>query len=192
MDKNGEFEESLIDDTLGLLSLYEASYMGAKNETILEDAMEFTKTHLTRSLPSLSPQLKVKVGQALELPTHLRMARLETRRFIEEYATQINHNPILLELAMLDYNRVQSQHQTELVEITRWWKELGLVDKLSFARDRPFECFLWSVGLLPNPKYSTCRIELAKTIAVLLVIDDIFDTYGKMDELVLFTDAIRR
>lgn len=74
----------------------------------------------------------------------------------------------------------------------RWWKQLGLVDKLPFARDRPLECFLWSVGLLPEPKYSMCRIELAKAIAILLVIDDIFDTYGKMDELVLFTDAIRR
>lgn len=76
--------------------------------------------------------------------------------------------------------------------LIRWWKQLGLVDKLSFARDRPLECFLWSVGLLPEPKYSICRIELAKTVAILLVIDDIFDTYGKMSDLLLFTDAIRR
>lgn len=74
----------------------------------------------------------------------------------------------------------------------RWWKHLGLVDKLSFARDRPLECFLWTVGILPEPKYSSCRIELAKTIAILLVIDDIFDTYGSFDQLVLFTNAIRR
>lgn len=66
------------------------------------------------------------------------------------------------------------------------------MEKLSFARDRPLECFLWMVGLLPEPKYSSCRIEGAKTVAILLVIDDIFDTYGKMDELVLFTHAIRR
>lgn len=74
----------------------------------------------------------------------------------------------------------------------RWWKQLALVDKLPFARDRPLECFLWSVGLLPEPKHSGCRIELAKTIAVLLVIDDIYDTYGSFDQLVLFTIAIRR
>ncbi|KAK6163880.1 hypothetical protein DH2020_000744 [Rehmannia glutinosa] len=140
----------------------------------------------------LPPRLHGQVAQALDLPRHLRMARLEARRYIEQYATYSDHDPALLELATLDYNKVQAQHQVELAEITRWWKQLGLVDKLTFARDRPLECFLWSVGLLPEPKYSTCRIELAKTIAILLVIDDIFDTYGKMDELVLFTDAIRR
>lgn len=69
---------------------------------------------------------------------------------------------------------------------------MGLVEKLSFGRDRPLECYLWTVGLLPEPKYSNCRIELAKTIAILLVLDDIFDTYGSLDELVLFTDAIQR
>ncbi|KAI3450216.1 hypothetical protein Pfo_006881 [Paulownia fortunei] len=192
MDKNGKFKKSLLEDTLGLLSLYEASYMGANGEEILEEAMEFTKTHLQRLLPQLPPRLHGQVAQALELPRHLRMARLEARRYIERYATQSDHDPALLELATLDYNKVQAQHQMELAEITRWWKQLGLVDKLTFARDRPLECFLWTVGLLPEPKYSTCRIELAKTITILLVIDDIFDTYGKMDELVLFTDAIRR
>lgn len=69
---------------------------------------------------------------------------------------------------------------------------MGLVEKLGFGRDRPLECYLWTVGLLPEPKYSNCRIELAKTIAILLVLDDIFDSYGSLDELVLFTDAIQR
>ncbi|KAG8388794.1 hypothetical protein BUALT_Bualt02G0162200 [Buddleja alternifolia] len=192
MDQNGKLKESLLDDTLGLLSLYEASYMGANGEELLEEAMEFTKTHLKQLLPGLPAQLQGQVAQALELPIHLRMARLEARRYIQQYATQNDHNPSLLELAKLDYNMVQAQHQIELAEITRWWKQLGLVDKLTFARDRPLECFLWTVGLLPEPKYSSCRIELAKTIAILLVIDDIFDTYGKMDELILFTNAIRR
>ncbi|KAL0370868.1 UNVERIFIED_CONTAM: Geraniol synthase, chloroplastic [Sesamum angustifolium] len=192
MDKNGKFKESLTDDKLGLLSLYEASYLGSNGEEILEEAMEFTKTHLQRLLPELPPQLKGQVAQALELPRHLRMARLEARRYIDQYAAQNDRDQELLELAILDYNKVQAQHQMELAEITRWWTQLGLVDKLTFARDRPLECFLWSVGLLPEPKYSTCRIELAKTIAILLVIDDIFDTYGQMDELLLFTDAIRR
>ena len=74
----------------------------------------------------------------------------------------------------------------------RWWKQLGLVDKLSFARDRPLECFLWTVGIFPEPYHSSCRIELTKTIAILLVLDDVFDSYGSLDDLILFTDAIRR
>nr|ADK62524.1 geraniol synthase [Phyla dulcis]AMK97467.1 geraniol synthase [synthetic construct] len=186
-DQNGKFKESLADDTQGLVSLYEASYMGANGENILEEAMKFTKTHLQGRQHAMR-----EVAEALELPRHLRMARLEARRYIEQYGTMIGHDKDLLELVILDYNNVQAQHQAELAEIARWWKELGLVDKLTFARDRPLECFLWTVGLLPEPKYSACRIELAKTIAILLVIDDIFDTYGKMEELALFTEAIRR
>lgn len=73
-----------------------------------------------------------------------------------------------------------------------WWKELGLAEKLSFARDRPLECFLWTVGLFPEPRFSQCRIEIAKTIAILLVIDDVYDIHGSLDELILFTDAVRR
>ena len=69
---------------------------------------------------------------------------------------------------------------------------MGLVDKLGFARDRPFECFLWTVGVFPEARYSSIRVELAKTISILLVIDDIYDTYGSLDELVLFNDAIQR
>jgi len=69
---------------------------------------------------------------------------------------------------------------------------LGLIERLSFARDRPTECFLWTVGIFPEPCYSNCRIELTKTICILLVMDDIFDTYDTLDELVLFTKAIKR
>ncbi|XP_057789706.1 R-linalool synthase, chloroplastic-like isoform X2 [Salvia miltiorrhiza] len=174
--KDGKFEESLSEGMEGLVSLYEAANMGAQGEKILDEAMEF-------AVPRL---------QALEVPRHLRMGRLEARRFIDEYGKQSEHDRDLLELAILEYNHVQAQHQAELTEITRWWKQLGLVDKLGFGRDRPLECFLWTVGLLPHPKYSTCRIESAKTIAILLVIDDIFDTYGKMDHLILFTNAIQR
>ncbi|GER49577.1 geraniol synthase [Striga asiatica] len=189
--KSGKFEECLAEDTKGLLSLYEASHLGAKGETILEEAQKFSKTHL-QSKNNSADDDNISTNETFELPRHLRMERLEARRYILEYSKQNSHDPTLLELATLDYTRVQAQHQSELSEITRWWKQLGLVEKLSFARDRPLECFLWSVGLLPDPKYSVCRTELAKTIAILLVIDDIFDTYGKMDELVIFTDAIRR
>ncbi|KAL3509620.1 hypothetical protein ACH5RR_029021 [Cinchona calisaya] len=191
-DHNGKFKDSLKEDTLGMLSLYEASHLGANGEDILLEAMEFSEAHLKKSLPKLEPLPAKQVSKALELPRHRRMARLEARRYIEEYSNESGHNPDLLELAKLDYNKVQSLHQMELSEITRWWKQLGLVDKLTFARDRPLECFLWTVGILPEPKYSSCRIELAKTIAILLVIDDIFDTHGTVDELVLFTNAIRR
>nr|AGB05612.1 sesquiterpene synthase 3 [Valeriana officinalis] len=192
-EENGKFKESLGEDTIGILSLYEASYLGGKGEEILSEAMKFSESKLRESSGHVAPHIRRQIFQSLELPRHLRMARLESRRYIEEdYSNEIGADSSLLELAKLDFNSVQALHQMELTEISRWWKQLGLSDKLPFARDRPLECFLWTVGLLPEPKYSGCRIELAKTIAVLLVIDDIFDTYGSYDQLILFTNAIRR
>lgn len=192
MDKNGKFKESLSKDINGMLSLYEASYLGTYGEDLLHHAMEYTETQLRQSIPLMGPLLGRHYSLALDLPRHLRMERLEASSFIGEYGRESDQSPYLVELAKFDYNKVQSLHQEELTEISRWWKQLGLVEKLSFGRDRPLECYLWTVGLLPEPKYSNCRIELSKTIAILLVLDDIFDTYGSLDELVLFTDAIQR
>ncbi|WJX69132.1 putative terpene synthase 11 [Trifolium repens] len=192
LDKSGNFKESLTKDIWGMLSLYEASYLGTEDEDVLKKAMEFSRAHLKELIPHLNPQVSRCIERSLTLPKHLRMARLEARNYMEEYSQTSNQIPALLELAKIDSDMIQSLHQRELTEICRWWKELGLVDKLGFARDRPTECFLWTVGIFPEPCYSNCRIELAKTVSILLVMDDIFDTYGTLDELFLFTNAIKR
>ncbi|CAL5200497.1 unnamed protein product [Lathyrus oleraceus] len=193
LDKSGNFKESLNKDVWGMLSLYEASYLGTEDEEILKKAFEFSRTHLNELISHMSPEIGYRhIVRSLTLPKHLRMARLEARNYMDEYSHASNQIPALLELAKLDNDMIQSLHQTELAEICRWWKELGLVDRLGFARDRPTECFLWTVGIFPEPSDSNCRIELTKTICILLVMDDVFDTYGKFDELVLFTKAIKR
>nr|QYL01199.1 terpene synthase 9 [Stevia rebaudiana] len=192
MDVNGELKKSSCEDIEGLLSLYEASYLGSSEEDVLSHAMEVTTRHLSKSVSELSPKLHEKVVDGLKHPRHMRMERLEARRFIEEYGNVDDHNPILLEFAKYDYNMVQSVLQRELIEINRWWEHLGLSSKLGFIRDRHVECFLWSVGLLPEVGYSSSRVELAKVVAILLVIDDVYDTYGSYDDLVLFTEAIQR
>ncbi|KAM6549108.1 hypothetical protein CsatB_020784 [Cannabis sativa] len=193
INQKGEIEDVIMgQDTLGMLSLYEASYLAANCEESLVKAMEFTRSHLKSSMPFITQKLQNQVAKALELPRHLRMAPLEARNYIDEYGKELNHCPALLDLAKLEFNELQSLHKRELTEIIRWWKQLGLVEKLGFARDRPLECFLWVVGIFPGKCYSNVRIELAKTVSILLVIDDIYDTYGSLDELHLFNHAILR
>ncbi|KAJ0467250.1 putative geranyl diphosphate diphosphatase [Helianthus annuus] len=191
-DENGELKKSSSEDIEGVLSLYEASCLGSSGEDFLLHHKEITRRYLSRSVSKLSLKLHKNVVEGLKLPRHMRMERLEARRYIEEYGNEDDHNPFVLEFAKYDYNKVQSVFQRELVEVNRWWEHLGLSSKLGFVRDRHVECFLWTVGLLPEPSFSGSRIELAKTIAIMLVIDDIYDTYGSYDDLVLFTEAIKR
>ncbi|XP_047940987.1 geraniol synthase, chloroplastic-like [Salvia hispanica] len=177
----GESEKFKESDMVGLLSLYEASNMGAQGEEILEEAMDFSK----RSLLEGEDRVSEAVGQALEVPRHMRMARLEARRFIKEYGNGSDHDRDLLELAVLDYNHVQVQHQAELTQLKRWYTEGILVNVKTFHWDCVSKCFVYSVDYFHFPVLSRLKNWP-------LVIDDIFDTHGKMDELIQFTHAIQR
>ncbi|KAL4183731.1 hypothetical protein AMTRI_Chr11g99760 [Amborella trichopoda] len=101
-------------------------------------------------------------------------------------------HPTILELAKLNFNMVQSQHKRDLKEVTRWWNNLGLVDKLTFARDRLVECFIIASVIGYELEFSRCRKEITKVYTLLTVIDDVYDVYGSLDELELFTKAVDR
>ena len=79
------------------------------------------------------------------------------------------------------------------IQIIRWWREFDSREKLlGFARDRIVECFYWSLGVFPEAKYSLSRISLAKQTCIITIIDDIYDSFGMLDELELFTEAFER
>jgi (3S)-linalool synthase len=119
LDKSGNFKESLTKDIWGMLSLYEASYLGTEDEDVLKKAMEFSRAHLKELIPHLNPQVSRCIERSLTLPKHLRMARLEARNYMEEYSQTNNQIPALLELAKIDSDMIQSLHQRELTEICR-------------------------------------------------------------------------
>ena len=64
--------------------------------------------------------------------------------------------------------------------------------KLPFARDRVIECYFWILGVYFEPQYSFARRTLTKVIAMTSVIDDIYDVFGTLEELELFTEAAER
>ncbi|CAN0927252.1 Alpha-terpineol synthase, chloroplastic [Linum grandiflorum] len=190
------------DDVKGLISLYEASYLGTPDETVLDDARSFAREHLhaLKNKKMMSPKLANQLERTLNLPCHWRTQRSEARWLIEQYQDNMMMNEgdedmddsALLELAILDFNMVQLVYQSDLLELNRWWKELGLPEKLDFARDRLMESFQWAVGLGPDPQFSNSRMIMTKLIALINVIDDVYDVYGSLDELELFTAAIER
>lgn len=120
LDDKGKFKEPLHKDITALLSLHEASFLGAEGEEVLSQAMEFTKQQLQKSKLVSENGVARDIGLALEFPRQRRMERLVARRFItEKYGKEGGRSSAILELATLDFNMVQSSYQKEIAEIKR-------------------------------------------------------------------------
>lgn len=201
------------------MSLYEASHVRTHEEGILEEALVFSTAHLESAAPHLKSPLNKQVTHALEQSLHKSIPRVETRYFISIYEEEELKNDVLLRFAKLDYNLLQILHKQELSQVSRyndmfyvkkhinylfiiishilrlfcrWWKDLDFVTTLPYARDRAVECYFWTVGVYSEPQYSQARVMLAKTIAMISIVDDTFDAYGIVKELEVYTDAIQR
>ncbi|KAK8358660.1 hypothetical protein V6Z11_A04G037300 [Gossypium hirsutum] len=74
----------------------------------------------------------------------------------------------------------------------KWWKELGLGERLGFARDRLMSNFLWSAGMIITPQDRKIRRNQTKLNSLLICMDDLYDVYVTLDELELFTDVVKR
>ncbi|GKU92542.1 hypothetical protein SLEP1_g6255 [Rubroshorea leprosula] len=195
IDENGNFKACFGEDCRGMLYLYEASFLSVEGENVLDAAKTFATKHLNEYVKckeGKDPYLFTLVKHALEFPLHWRMLRMEARWFIEVYQKSPDMNPILLDLAKLDFNMVQAIHQEDLKDAFMWWKRTGLGEKLEFIRNRMLENFLWTIGGSFQPQYGYVRRMASQVNALITTTDDVYDVYGTLDELELFTDAIER
>ncbi|KAK8623116.1 hypothetical protein V6N13_118009 [Hibiscus sabdariffa] len=167
MDGDGKFMDSLRDDVKGLLSLHEASFLGMPDEHVLDEARNFSAKHLLVLREKVETRIGEPIRQSMEYPQHWRMEWTEARDFIGIYQKQTDDakNWGLLELAKLNYNILQSIYLKELQELV----------------DSP-----------QGPQYAKCRRNIAKFGFLATPLDDMYDTYGTLDELVKYTDAIKR
>ncbi|KAI5389943.1 hypothetical protein KIW84_075314 [Lathyrus oleraceus] len=67
---------------------------------------------------------------------------------------------------------------------------MGLASKLRFSRDRLTECFFWAVGMTSEYEFGDLSKSLTKVISLITTLDDLYDVYGTLDELELFTTAV--
>ncbi|XP_056167293.1 (-)-germacrene D synthase-like isoform X3 [Syzygium oleosum] len=192
-DSEGNFQESLITDARGLLSLYEACHLRCHGDSILDEALPFAIAHLESIDESkVSTSLAKQVKHALKQPLRRGLPRLEARRYIPLYQEEPSHDEVLLALAKLDFNLLQEQHQKELGKITRWWKDIDVPRKFPFARDRIVEMFFWTTGVYFEPEFAMGRDILTRVISLTSILDDIYDVYGTLEELTLLTEAIQK
>ncbi|KAL1299766.1 hypothetical protein AAHE18_18G132000 [Arachis hypogaea] len=177
----------------GILSLYEASFHLVEEETILDEAKKYSskilKEYVKRNDGSY---ISLLINHSLEYPLHWRVTRWEAHWFINTYEKSHNLNPTFLQFAKLDFNIVQSIHQEELKDMSRWWKKTYLAQKLNFARDRLMENFFWTVGINFNPEFGFFRRTITKVNCFINTIDDMYETFGILEDLELFTKAIEK
>ncbi|XP_026457905.1 (-)-alpha-terpineol synthase-like [Papaver somniferum] len=190
MDTNG-FKEHLSEDVKGMLSLYEAAHLASEGESILEEAILFTKRKLAEGINN-NVELRNQVNRSLEIPLHWRMERSEARWYINEYKDAQDMNRVFLKLAELNFNIYQATHQEDLRNMSRWWRSLGVASKLNFARDRLVGSFLFSIGISAEAKSQRCTEWLTKVMNFVLIIDDIYDVHGSLEELEIFADVVER
>ncbi|XP_047975453.1 gamma-cadinene synthase-like [Salvia hispanica] len=191
VEEGNKFKESLCNDVEGLLSLYEAAHVRIHHETILDEALEFTIPHLNRVLPELESPMKEKVEQALQLSIHRGLAILTVRFYISMYEST-DDDPLLVKLAKLNFNFLQNMYRKELSELSRWWNKFELKAKLPFVRDRVVECYLLGTTYGYEAEYSCIRRDVAKSVLMVTVIDDIYDNYASLEEAQLFTRILER
>ncbi|PWA48284.1 R-linalool synthase QH5 protein [Artemisia annua] len=182
----------LLEDMVGVLNLYEASYHSLEDESILDDAREFTTKYLKENLENINEGISSLVSHSLDIPLHWRVPRVEAKWFIQHYEKRSDKNLTLIELAKLDFDMLQAIYLEDLKHTSRWWKNIRWDEKLSFTRDRLVEHFLWALGFGYLPQFSLGRKTITMVNCLITTIDDVYDTYGTLDEIELFTDVIDR
>eukprot|EP00253_Pinus_taeda_P001331 PITA_01331 len=184
-----------------MVSLLRASNISFPGEKVMDEATAFTtdylnKVLLEREATDVDQSLFSEVKYALEFPWHCSPPRWEARNFIEIYRQnyswlKLNINQKILELAILDFNILQSVHQKEIQLISRWWRDKDVAE-VDFFRKRHVEYYFVDVIGIFEPQFSQSRIAFVKTTIIMNILDDLYDTYGTLDELRLFTDALKR
>nr|WBO38701.1 terpene synthase 30 [Aquilaria agallochum] len=194
IDSNGKFMDHLAEDAEGLLSLYEASHLGFSGEQVLEEAKDFSSKNLNLLLSQnkLKGNLRGQVQLSLQLPLHWRILRVEARNFIDIYQQDVGmQHLVLLRLAKLEYNLMQSLYLDELKELTKWWTQVKAKYKPGFPREgRLVECYFWAMGAIPEREFSKGRKNLAAYGIIATVLDDMYDIQGSIEDLQKFTHAI--
>ncbi|KAK1366691.1 Terpene synthase 3 [Heracleum sosnowskyi] len=195
MNKERKLEKRLIrgESTEALMSLYEASQLRIKGEDVLDEAESFSCQLLEERIKFLNHHEAQTVRNTIAHPCHRSFARFTKNNFIKDAIYgKAGFGKALQELAYLDTAFMQAIHRRELNEFSRWWNDLRLAHELKMARSQPLKWFTWSMAMLTDPSLSEERIELTKAISLIYVIDDIFDVYGTIDDLTLFTKAVNR
>ncbi|XP_074274082.1 (3S,6E)-nerolidol synthase 1-like [Silene latifolia] len=201
MDRDGKLKQEFEKDIKGLMNLFEASHLKVPEDHILDYAGDFSQ-NLLSNFENLEPFEASIIQNTLSLPYHKSLPKFMAIDFLQnfELSMKLFHDcrgdcqwmEEVSNLALIHITRNQIIIKQEINEICSWWAELRLPEELKLARSEPVKWHMWSVACLPGPYMAELRIELTKAISFIYIIDDIFDIYGTLEELTLFTETVNR
>ncbi|RDY05319.1 hypothetical protein CR513_10866, partial [Mucuna pruriens] len=188
-----KFEEKYGEDVKGVVALYEATKLNIEEDS-LDDigylSCQLLHAWLTRHEDHHEA---IYVTNTLHHPLHYDLSRFRSRTiFPIDFKSKNEWITCLEELAEINSCSVMLMNQNEIIQVYKWWKDLGMAKEVKFARYQPLKWYMWPMACFTDPRFSEQRIELTKPIALIYVIDDIFDVYGTLDQLTIFTDAVNR
>ncbi|PIN12315.1 Copal-8-ol diphosphate hydratase [Handroanthus impetiginosus] len=155
-----------------IFNLYRASEVQFPGEIILEEAREFSYNVLQERLEKsqlldnclISKHLPNEIKNGLDVPWYASLPRVEARFYIENYGVddiwigkslyrmpEIN-NETYLELAKLDYNRCQAQHQIEWNHTQKWYEDSNLEEFGISKKDLLLVFFLATASIFEPEK----------------------------------------
>ncbi|WVZ64267.1 hypothetical protein U9M48_013815, partial [Paspalum notatum var. saurae] len=194
VDENGVLKDTIGSNVDALLSLYEAAYLCKYDEDVLNNAHASAVDRLWSLANSghLPKPIKDKVLHALASPTHRRTKRLQAKIYISIYKDDKECNQDILELAKLDFHILQQMHRDEVKNFSLWYKDLNPRSTLGeYIRERPVESYYWALGVFYEPRYAKTRMMFVKVMVLLSFFDDIFDSYGTLEEVRQFNQAVQ-
>ncbi|KAG7587996.1 Isoprenoid synthase domain superfamily [Arabidopsis suecica] len=196
LDKKGGLEDNPKNDVKVLIELYEASELRVEGEETLDGVRDFTFNCLNELCSGRKSHQEREIMSSLAQPRHKTLRRLTSIRFMSmiKLAGQEDKEWLqsLLLVAEIDSIRSKSLIQEEMSRIFKWWRELNLEKELKKARNQPLKWHTWSMEILQDPTLTEQRLDLTKPISLVYVIDDIFDVYGELEELIIFTQVVER
>ncbi|KAK4435737.1 Syn-copalyl diphosphate synthase TPS3, chloroplastic [Sesamum alatum] len=190
-----------------IFNLYRASQVLFPGETILEQASHFSYSFLRERLQEnqlldkwlISKHLPDEIKCGLEMSWYATLPRVETCFYIQNYGVddlwigkslyrmpEIN-NEAYLELAKLDYNKCQAQHQMEWNRLEQWYEDCSLEEFGISKKELLLYYFLASSSIF-EPEKSGKRSAWVKSQTVSTILSSCYFIKEEAESLKQRTD----
>ncbi|XP_071917158.1 copal-8-ol diphosphate hydratase, chloroplastic-like [Coffea arabica] len=194
----GELNES----PTTILNLYKASQVQFPSENILDEAKRFSYNFLKERVANnkfvdkwvISKDIPGEITYGIGIPWYANLPRVEARFYVEHYSgaddvwvgktlyrvAEISNN-IYLELAKLDYNECQAQHQLEWINMQQWWAESNLPE-FGISIENLLDAYFLAAASLYEPERSIERLAWAKSTVIAQSLTIYFDEVATSTE----------